>query len=256
LRRGGDRPRVHPPVRRTRPEHDPGPRLRVRIEMGSLVSEDQVKTVSGRRRRSCARWATVVAGGKIPAGPRAAVLRRPVLTGVTPEMECYANETFGPLVVDLPGRRVEEAIARANHRLRAQRERMGGQPRRGRGPSGPRHGGHRQRRRGLRPHLGSSRRPRWAAWGCRRRAAATAPKVCSSTRRRRPSRPPPGWSSSAVRGGLPAKVWAMLLPPFIKAIEVRAGTLTRPPTPSPPRVDSADRSLATRNTFSRGDSTH
>jgi succinate-semialdehyde dehydrogenase/glutarate-semialdehyde dehydrogenase len=37
-----------------------------------------------------------------------------VLTGVTPEMECYANETFGPLVAIYPVADVEEAIAKAN----------------------------------------------------------------------------------------------------------------------------------------------
>ena len=33
-----------------------------------------------------------------------------VLTGVTPEMECFANETFGPLVSIYPVTGVEEAI--------------------------------------------------------------------------------------------------------------------------------------------------
>ena len=37
-----------------------------------------------------------------------------MLTGVTPEMDCYAEETFGPVVSIYPVADDEEAVARAN----------------------------------------------------------------------------------------------------------------------------------------------
>ena len=37
-----------------------------------------------------------------------------ILTGVTPEMDCYAQETFGPVVSVYPVASEEEAVARAN----------------------------------------------------------------------------------------------------------------------------------------------
>ena len=37
-----------------------------------------------------------------------------VLTGVTPEMDCYAEETFGPVVSVYPVADEDEAVARAN----------------------------------------------------------------------------------------------------------------------------------------------
>ncbi len=129
------------------------------IEMGSLVSEDQVKTVSGHVDDAVAKGATVVAGGKARPDLGPLFYEPTVLTGVTPEMECYANETFGPLVAIYPVADVEEAIARANdtdYGLNASV--WAGSHARAR-PSRPRHGGHRQRRRGLRPHLGQHRRP-------------------------------------------------------------------------------------------------
>ena len=37
-----------------------------------------------------------------------------ILTGVTPEMDCYADETFGPVVSVYPVMDEDEAVARAN----------------------------------------------------------------------------------------------------------------------------------------------
>ncbi|MCL2533259.1 MAG: succinic semialdehyde dehydrogenase [Nocardiaceae bacterium] len=84
------------------------------IEMGSLVSETQVKTISGHVDDAVAKGATVVAGGKARPDLGPLFYEPTVLTDVTPEMECYANETFGPVVSIYPVADVEEAIARAN----------------------------------------------------------------------------------------------------------------------------------------------
>ena len=83
-------------------------------DMGSLISEDQVKAVSRHVDDARAKGATVVSGGhpRPDIGPR--FYEPTVLTGVTDEMECARHETFGPLVSIYPVDDVEEAIARAN----------------------------------------------------------------------------------------------------------------------------------------------
>ncbi|EME15629.1 succinic semialdehyde dehydrogenase [Rhodococcus triatomae] len=84
------------------------------VEMGSLVSESQVKTVSGHVEDAVAKGATVVAGGRArpDLGP---LFHEPtVLSDVTDDMECARNETFGPLVSIYPVADVDEAVTRAN----------------------------------------------------------------------------------------------------------------------------------------------
>ncbi|ABK69825.1 succinic semialdehyde dehydrogenase [Mycolicibacterium smegmatis] len=83
-------------------------------DMGSLISEDQIKTVSGHVDDAKAKGATVIAGGNIrpDIGPR--FYEPTVLTGVTDEMECARNETFGPVVSIYPVESVAEAIEKAN----------------------------------------------------------------------------------------------------------------------------------------------
>ncbi|MFC4606180.1 succinic semialdehyde dehydrogenase [Rhodococcus kronopolitis] len=84
------------------------------IEMGSLVSEAQVKTVSGHVDDAVVKGATVVAGGKARPDLGPLFYEPTVLTGVTDEMECARNETFGPLVSIYPVAHVDEAIRLAN----------------------------------------------------------------------------------------------------------------------------------------------
>jgi len=83
-------------------------------DMGSLISEGQLKNMSDHVEDAKAKGATVIAGGKARPDIGPLFYEPTVLTGVTPEMECYANETFGPLVSIYPVADVEEAIARAN----------------------------------------------------------------------------------------------------------------------------------------------
>ncbi|WP_338080061.1 succinic semialdehyde dehydrogenase [Antrihabitans stalactiti] len=83
-------------------------------KMSSLISEDQVKTVSGHVDDARAKGATVIAGGNArpDVGPR--FYEPTILTDVTEEMECCRNETFGPVVSIYRVADVEEAIAKAN----------------------------------------------------------------------------------------------------------------------------------------------
>jgi succinate-semialdehyde dehydrogenase/glutarate-semialdehyde dehydrogenase len=83
-------------------------------DMGSLISEGQLKTVSDHVEDAKAKGAKVIAGGKARPDIGPLFYEPTVMTGVTPEMECAANETFGPLVSIYPVADIEEAIARAN----------------------------------------------------------------------------------------------------------------------------------------------
>jgi succinate-semialdehyde dehydrogenase / glutarate-semialdehyde dehydrogenase len=83
-------------------------------DMGSLISEDQVKTVSGHVDDAKVKGARVIAGGN-PRPDIGPLFYEPtVLADVTDEMECGRNETFGPVVAIYPVHSVEEAIERAN----------------------------------------------------------------------------------------------------------------------------------------------
>jgi succinate-semialdehyde dehydrogenase/glutarate-semialdehyde dehydrogenase len=84
-------------------------------DMGSLISEGQLKTVSDHVEDAKAKGAKVIAGGN-PRPDIGPLFYEPtVLTDVTPEMECAANETFGPLVSIYPVSGVDEAVEKANN---------------------------------------------------------------------------------------------------------------------------------------------
>ncbi len=83
-------------------------------DMGSLISEDQIKTVSGHVDDAKAKGAKVIAGGNARPDIGPLFYEPTVLTDVTDEMECGRNETFGPLVSIYPVDSVDEAIAKAN----------------------------------------------------------------------------------------------------------------------------------------------
>jgi succinate-semialdehyde dehydrogenase / glutarate-semialdehyde dehydrogenase len=84
------------------------------IEMGSLISEDQIKTVSAHVDDAKVKGAKVIAGGNARPDLGPLFFEPTVLTGVSEDMECAANETFGPLVSIYPVSDVEEAISKAN----------------------------------------------------------------------------------------------------------------------------------------------
>lgn len=91
-----------------------GPAYDFTTDMGSLISEEQIKTVTGHLDDAKVKGATVVAGGNVRPDLGPLFFEPTVLTDVTDEMECGRNETFGPLVAIYPVDDVEEAIARAN----------------------------------------------------------------------------------------------------------------------------------------------
>lgn len=84
------------------------------IEMGSLISEDQVKTVSAHVDDAKVKGAKVLAGGNARPDLGPLFYEPTVLTNVSEDAECAANETFGPLVSIYPVADVEEAITKAN----------------------------------------------------------------------------------------------------------------------------------------------
>lgn len=84
------------------------------VDMGSLISEAQLKTVSGHVDDATAKGAKVIAGGKARPDIGPLFYEPTVLTNVAPEMECAANETFGPVVSIYPVADVDEAVEKAN----------------------------------------------------------------------------------------------------------------------------------------------
>lgn len=91
-----------------------GPGYDFSTDMGSLISEDQLKTVSAHLDDAKVKGATVLAGGNARPDLGPLFFEPTVLTGVDDEMECGRNETFGPLVSIYPVTDVEEAIEKAN----------------------------------------------------------------------------------------------------------------------------------------------
>lgn len=84
------------------------------VDMGSLISAGQLETVTDHVEDAKAKGAKVIAGGE-PRPDIGPLFYEPtVLTDVTPEMECAANETFGPLVSIYPVADVDEAVDKAN----------------------------------------------------------------------------------------------------------------------------------------------
>jgi succinate-semialdehyde dehydrogenase/glutarate-semialdehyde dehydrogenase len=69
-----------------------------KADMGSLTSQRQLDTVTAHVEDARAKGATVLAGGRPRPDVGPFFYEPTVLTDVTPEMLCYANETFGPVV--------------------------------------------------------------------------------------------------------------------------------------------------------------
>ena len=67
-------------------------------DMGPLIGESQFNKVREHVEDAVAKGATVLAGGKALPEVSQYAWAPTVLTGVTPEMDLFANETFGPVV--------------------------------------------------------------------------------------------------------------------------------------------------------------
>jgi succinate-semialdehyde dehydrogenase/glutarate-semialdehyde dehydrogenase len=83
-------------------------------DMGSLINHDQLDRVSSHVEDARSKGAAVRTGGRRREDLGELFYEPTVLTGVTPEMDCYAEETFGPVVSVYPVASEAEAVARAN----------------------------------------------------------------------------------------------------------------------------------------------
>ena len=75
------------------------------VDVGSLISAQQLETVTTHVDDAVAGGARVLAGGRARPDLGPLFYEPTVLEGVTPAMTCYAQETFGPRRVGLPGQR-------------------------------------------------------------------------------------------------------------------------------------------------------
>ncbi|HET9303722.1 MAG TPA: succinic semialdehyde dehydrogenase [Propionibacteriaceae bacterium] len=83
-------------------------------DIGCLINHDQLEQVSAHVEDAKTKGATVLTGGRRREDVGELFYEPTILTGVTPEMECYAEETFGPVVSIYPVLDDDEAVARAN----------------------------------------------------------------------------------------------------------------------------------------------
>ncbi|MGB6125492.1 MAG: succinic semialdehyde dehydrogenase [Gordonia sp. (in: high G+C Gram-positive bacteria)] len=83
-------------------------------DMGSLVSAQQVEAIDAHVTDAIAKGAKVLAGGRRRADLGPFFYEPTVLADVTDQMECFGDETFGPLVSLYPVDSTDEAIKLAN----------------------------------------------------------------------------------------------------------------------------------------------
>jgi acyl-CoA reductase-like NAD-dependent aldehyde dehydrogenase len=83
-------------------------------EMGPLANQAQYDRVLGFMERAREAGAEVVCGGGPHGDGRGFLVQPTLLTGVTPDMEVFRDEVFGPVVAALPFDTEEEGIELAN----------------------------------------------------------------------------------------------------------------------------------------------
>lgn len=84
------------------------------VDMGTLISQQQLDNVTAHVEDAVAKGATVLAGGRARPDLGPYFYEPTILEGVTPEMACFGNETFGPVISLYRFHDEAEAIARAN----------------------------------------------------------------------------------------------------------------------------------------------
>ena len=84
------------------------------IDMGSLISAEQLKTVSDHVDDAVHHGARVLAGGRARPDLGPYFYEPTILDGVTPDMACHADETFGPVISVYPFTTEDEAVDLAN----------------------------------------------------------------------------------------------------------------------------------------------
>ena len=83
-------------------------------EVGALASQDQLDKVSAHVDDAVAKGARVLAGAKARPDIGPYFYEPTVLADVTPEMDIYREETFGPVVAVYPYATVDEAVHQVN----------------------------------------------------------------------------------------------------------------------------------------------
>lgn len=83
-------------------------------DMGSLISRKQLDTITRHVDDAVAKGATILVGGKPRPDIGPFFFEPTLLTDVSPDMECFANETFGPVVSLYKFDTEAEAIELAN----------------------------------------------------------------------------------------------------------------------------------------------
>ncbi len=83
-------------------------------DMGSLISQQQLDTVVAHVDDAVAKGATVLTGGRARPDIGPYYYEPTILEGVTPEMTCFGEETFGPVIALYRFHDESDAIARAN----------------------------------------------------------------------------------------------------------------------------------------------
>ncbi|MFF6869823.1 succinic semialdehyde dehydrogenase [Streptomyces sp. NPDC007910] len=84
------------------------------VDVGSLTTPAQLKTVTEHVDDAVAKGATVLAGGKARPDLGPLFYEPTILTDVTPDMTLHSHETFGPVVSVYTYRDVDDAVERAN----------------------------------------------------------------------------------------------------------------------------------------------
>ncbi len=84
------------------------------VDMGSLISQEQFDKVSRMVADALSKCATLLAGGKARPDLGPYFFEPTLLTNVTPEMEVFAEEVFGPVLCIYRFKDIEEVVAAAN----------------------------------------------------------------------------------------------------------------------------------------------
>jgi len=83
-------------------------------DMGALISKDQLETVTAHVEDARAKGARVLTGGR-PRPDLSPFFYEPtVLEGTTPDMQCFGDESFGPVISVYRFHDESDAVARAN----------------------------------------------------------------------------------------------------------------------------------------------
>ena len=84
------------------------------VDMGSLISQQQLEAVTAHVQDAVAKGARVLTGGKARPDLGPFFYEPTILEGVTPDMTCFGHETFGPVIALYRFHDEGEAVARAN----------------------------------------------------------------------------------------------------------------------------------------------